>query len=167
MPMAPKIEAHLSRTGVSYNLIKHPETHNSIATARAAHIPSVQMAKAVMTHDHENYCLCVIPSNHRLILSWLNQHMKGHYSLVPEEDLGTVFDDCQPGAIPVLGQVYGLHVIWDKSLKQMKDIYFESGDHRNLIHIDQGSFMQLMGLQESAAISCPSDDLEEVAYLIH
>jgi Ala-tRNA(Pro) deacylase len=167
MSVAPRVEAHLARVGVNYDLIQHPETHRSSETARSAHIPSVQLAKSVMTHDGENYRLCVIPSNHKLVMSWLNQHMKGHYRLVHEDELNELFDDCQPGAIPPLGQVYGLPVIWDNSLKQLDDIYFESGDHRSLIHVNQGSFMQLMGLQDNNAISCPSDDLEGSAYFIH
>lgn len=167
MSIAPRIEAHLSKTGVTYDVIQHPETLSSIETARSAHIPSVKLAKSVMTHDGINYRLCVIPSNHKLVISWLNQHMNGHYRLVTEDELNKLFDDCTPGAIPPLGQVYGLPVIWDKSLQQLNDVYFESGDHRSLIHIDQGSFMQLMGLQDNNAISCPSDDLEGSAYFIH
>jgi len=167
MSVAPRIEAHLSKSGVSYDVVPHAETFTSIETARSAHVPSIQVAKAVMTHDGDNYRLCLIPANHKLVIPWLNRHMSGHYRLVHEDELDTLFDDCEPGAIPALGQVYGLPVIWDKSLHQMKDIYFESGDHRNLIHIDQGSFMQLMGLQESDAISCPSDEVEGSAYFIH
>ena len=79
MSVAPRVEAHLSRIGVNYDLIQHPETRSSIETARSAHIPSIQLAKSVMTHDGENYRLCVIPANHKLVIPWLNQHMKGHF----------------------------------------------------------------------------------------
>ena len=128
MSMAPRIEAHLSKVGVHYDLVRHPYSGTSLSTARLAHIPSSQMAKAIMTHDGENYRLCVIPADHRLVLAWLNQHMGGHYRLVPEQELAALFDDCELGAIPALGQVYGLPVIWDQSLREMQDIYFESGD---------------------------------------
>ena len=167
MSIAPKIEEHLSKVGIHYDLIQHPKTFCSIETARSANIPSIKLAKSVVTHDGENYRLCVIPTNHKLVIPWLDQHMKGHYRLVHESELNELFDDCQPGAIPPLGQVYGLPVIWDNSLQQLQDVYFESGDHRSLIHVDQGSFMQLMGLQDKDAISCPSDDLEGRAYFTH
>ena len=61
-----------------------------------------------------------------------------------EAELKILFDDCEQGAVPALGQVYGLPVIWDKSLEGLTSIYFESGDHQNLIRVDHGSFMQLM-----------------------
>ena len=51
MSIAPRVEAHLTKVGVNYDLISHPETYTSLASARSAHIPSKQMAKAVMTYD--------------------------------------------------------------------------------------------------------------------
>ncbi len=50
-------------------------------------------------------------------------------------------------------------------LAELKDIYIESGDHENLIHLDQGAFMELMGLQEHMAISCP--DYEYGDFMSH
>ncbi len=167
MSVAPRIQAHLSRVGVPYELIAHPHTQTSLDTAHSAHVPSKQFAKAVMTHDGDNYRLCVIPASNRLVLSWLNKHMRGRFRLVDETELANVFDDCEPGAVPALGQVYGLPVIWDQSLLAMDDIYFESGDHRNLIHLDHGAFMQLMGLQDHAVISCPMEEFSSDAHLIH
>jgi len=167
MSIAPRVEAHLSRVGVNYDLVQHPRTNTSLASARSAHIPSKQMAKAVMTHDGDNYRLCVIPASHRLVTSLLDRHMGRHYRLVKEAELETLFEDCETGAIPALGQVYGLPVIWDKSLQSLQDVYFESGDHRNLIHVNHGAFMQLMGLQENDVISCPNEDYDARSQLIH
>ena len=84
-----------------------------------------------------------------------------------EDELQDLFEDCSFGAVPALGQVYGLPVIWDQSLLKMDDIYFEGGDHKNLIHLDHGSFMQLMGLQENDVISCPIDEYEQDSHLVH
>jgi Ala-tRNA(Pro) deacylase len=167
MSIAPRIEAHLSKMGIHYDLVQHPESSSSLGAIQSANIPSHQMAKAVMTHDGDTYRLCVIPADHKLVLPWLNDHMHGHYRLVDEADLKAMFDDCEMGAVPALGQVYGLPVICDQSLLQIKDIYFESGDHKNLIHVDHGAFMELMGLQETDVISYPSEGFESNAYLTH
>mgnify|MGYP003637087713 FL=1 len=167
MSIAPRIEAHLSKTGIHYDLVEHSESSTSLDSVKSANIPSSQMAKAVMTHDGETYRLCVIPASHKLVIPWLNSHMQGNYRLIAEAELKTIFDDCELGAVPALGQVYGLPVIWDQSLMQMQDIYFESGDHKNLVHVDHGAFMELMGLQENDVISYPSDSPESNSYLTH
>jgi len=46
--------------------------------------------------------------------------------------------------VPALGAAYGLNVVVDDSLAQQPDIYFESGDHTNLVHISGTSFRKLM-----------------------
>ena len=153
MTMALKIEAHLDRVGVDYEMIDHPHSSTSLQTARVAHVPAQEVAKAVMTHDGNNYRMCVIPSTHRLELAMLNKHIKGKFRLATEEELGALFEDCEVGAVPALGQVYGLPVIWDQRLASMKEVYLEGGDHESLIHLNQGAFMELMGLQEHCTIS--------------
>ena len=41
----------------------------------------------------------------------------------------------------------------DNALAKCEDLYIESGDHENLIHVTRASFMELMGGQEHATIS--------------
>lgn len=153
MSVSNSIQHHLERKGVYYNLLNHPHSHSSLETARLARVPAEQVAKGVLTHDGENYLLCVIPSNHRLHIPWLNRNRKGDFKLVSEHRLGEFFDDCEIGAIPALGHVYGLHVIWDNALADREDLYIESGDHENLIHVTKAGFMELMGGQEHMTIS--------------
>jgi Ala-tRNA(Pro) deacylase len=165
MAIAPRIEAHLQKVGVYYELIEHPHSATSLQSARSAHIPPNQVAKAVLAHDGEKYRMCVIPANHRLVLEWLNEHMHGHYRLATEDELRVFFDDCEIGAVPALGQVYGMAVIWDDELKDQQDIYLESGDHEHLIHLDHGAFLELMGRQDHMVISSPEPD--DARPLIH
>ena len=153
MSISATVHAHLDRKGVLYDVLNHPHSRCSLETARLARVLPEQVAKGVLTHDGENYVLCVIPSNHRLSIPWLNKSMNGDFSLVSEHRLGEFFNDCEVGAVPALGQVYGLHVIWDESLGDKEDLYIESGDHENLIHLSRGSFWELMGGQEHMTIS--------------
>jgi Ala-tRNA(Pro) deacylase len=167
MSMAPSIETHLGRSGIDFNLVPHPHSSNSLQAARLAHIPPKQVAKAVMTHDGDFYRLCLIPSTNRLVLSWLNDHMHGHYHLVMEQELASLFADCDVGAVPALGQVYGFPVIWDSAFSTMDEIFFESGDHETFIKVGKGAFMQLMAGQEKDKISCENDEYEFRDQLVH
>ncbi len=167
MTMAPSIETHLGRSGIDFNLVPHPHSSSSLQTARLAHVTAKHVAKAVMTHDGETYRLCLIPSTHKLVLSWLNEHMHGHFRLVMEQELSDLFSDCELGAVPALGQVYGFPVIWDSAFSLMDEVFFESGDHENLIRVDKGAFMQLMSGQEEDRISCENDEFEFRDELLH
>lgn len=165
MSLAPRIATHLQNTGVNYELIAHQPSHSSMQSAVLAHIPPKQLAKAVVTHDGDRYRLCVIPTDHRLMMDWLDEHMHGHFTLADEQELMTWFEDCVEGAVPALGQAYGMPVTWDDALAEAEDIYFECGDHQHLVHLKRGTFMELMGRQDHARISCPADD--HLAWMIH
>lgn len=158
MAIAPRIEAHLQKVGVTYDLVSHPHSNTSMQSAISAKLPPTQVAKAVIAHDGDKYCVCVMPANRRLVMDWLNQRMHGNYRLATEEEIAALFDDCETGAVPALGQVYGMPVIWDDELNDVQDIYFESGDHEHLIHLEHAAFMELMGLQAHDIISCMPEE---------
>ena len=61
-----------------------------------------------------------------------------------EEQIETLFIDCEPGSVPALGAAYGLNVVVDDSLAQQPDIYFDGGDHANLIHVSGINFQKLV-----------------------
>ncbi|GAB3371009.1 YbaK/EbsC family protein [Spongiibacter taiwanensis] len=153
MSVAPRIEAHLRKVGVSYDLLEHPFSKTSMDTAHRARVPPAALAKAVILHDGECFRMCVIPANKRLMLEQFNSWLGGRFRLATEDELSALFDDCEPGAVPALGQVYGMSVVWDDELDGEEDVYLESGDHRHLIHLRHAAFRELMGLQQHERIS--------------
>ena len=67
----------------------------------------------------------------------------------------TLFNDCDPGAVPPIGAACGIKTIWDPntSLGQLDDIYFEAGDHDHLIHVSGEQFHELMASAERGQFS--------------
>ena len=64
-----------------------------------------------------------------------------------------MFADCEPGAIPPVGQAFGMETIIDDSLNECQDIYMEAGDHEDLIHLKGTAFRRLMQESPHAMIS--------------
>ena len=52
--------------------------------------------------------------------------------------------DCAHGAIPPVGECYGLEMIVDESVEAQPDVYLEGGDHASLVHMDRTQFARLM-----------------------
>jgi Ala-tRNA(Pro) deacylase len=73
--------------------------------------------------------------------------------LATEDEIARLFADCEPGAVPPLGAAYGIECVLDESLVNAPDVYFESGDHRGLIHVSGSDFRKLTTGAEQAAIS--------------
>ncbi len=68
--------------------------------------------------------------------------------LAKEEEIDTLFTDCEPGAVPALGAAYGLKVVVDDGLAEEPDVYFEAGDHASLVHVTGVIFCKLMAEAE-------------------
>ncbi|WP_455199410.1 aminoacyl-tRNA deacylase [Kaarinaea lacus] len=144
MSVALTMQDYLDRWGVEYEVIPHPFTDSSQETAEAAHVPGDNLAKAVLTEDYRGYLMVVIPANHQVEFDQLDVELDRRLELATEEELADIFIDCEVGAIPPLGEAYGVDVALDDSLASCEDIYFEAGDHSALVHMSGEDFRDIM-----------------------
>jgi Ala-tRNA(Pro) deacylase len=63
--------------------------------------------------------------------------------LATEDEIAQLFGDCARGAVPAVGECYGIDVIVDDSIDTQPDVYLEGGDHTTLIHVDRRQFARL------------------------
>jgi Ala-tRNA(Pro) deacylase len=143
MSIAPKLRYQLDREKAVYELIEHPPTTTAIGTAAAAHIPPSCMAKAVLLDlRNARHLIAVLASNRRIDLDALHGELDERPRLADEAEIMAIFDDCDAGAVPPLGG-YGVDMIVDDQIAAEPDIFFEAGDHRSLIHMEQTEFRRL------------------------
>ncbi len=153
MPIATTLKSYLDEKEIRYGSVEHPHTESAVDSAKSAHIPPHQMAKAVVLEDSAGFMVAVLPSNNRLNLGWVNEELERDLKLATEKELKALFKDCETGAIPALSNAYGLKVIWDDQLKHASDIYIEAGDHEHLIHLSGDDFRSLMEKLPHSVIS--------------
>jgi Ala-tRNA(Pro) deacylase len=141
MAIAPKLQDFLAARRSEYQVLAHPRTQSSAASAQAAHVPGRRFAKAVVVEDDEGYVLAVVPSTHHLALSELGEALhRRPLRLARESELGSLFPDCELGALPALGDAYGIPTIVEKELDAQQDVYFEAGDHEHMVHMSGTEF---------------------------
>ena len=145
MSIAAMVQTCLSEAGVQYEIIEHPRTSNSTHTAEAAHVSGAWLAKSVVIEDGERYLMAVVPATHHVDLGALHRRLGREIGLATEEEVAKLFADCEPGAVPPFGQLYGIETILDEAFVEAADVYFEGGDHRALVHVNGGDFLKLMG----------------------
>lgn len=144
MGIAKRLKNFLDQQGVAYEVLAHHHTTSSLAAAQAANVPAGSLAKPVILEDEQGYVMAVLPANCRLELGSLHQLLHRRLGLATEQAVTRLFKDCERGAIPPVGQAYGLEVVVDDSLASQSDIYFEGGDHRALLHVRHASLERLL-----------------------
>src|SRR5579885_646737 len=145
MAIAGTLLQHLAAKHIDYDLVQHPATMSSIRTAKACHIPAHCVAKGVVLRRGDRYVLAVLPASHYLQRADLKRQLGGSFALATERELDKLFPDCAHGAIPPVGECYGLNIVVEDSIREQPDVYFEAGDHAPLVHISQTQFARLTG----------------------
>lgn len=154
MSVAMILQDYLKRWGIDYELVRHPHSSSSLETAEAAHVSGENLAKCVLTEDYQGYLMVVLPASHQVEFQRLDDELDRRLSLASEQEVGDIFSDCELGAIPPLGEAYGVDVALDENLTTCDDVYFEAGDHTELIHVSGESFRDLMAGAERGRFSC-------------
>jgi Ala-tRNA(Pro) deacylase len=156
MTIAKKLQLYIDGKGIAYDTVAHNRTATSSQSAEAAHVPGSRLAKSVVIHHETGYVLAVVPSTHRIELSTLQDVMHARLGLASEEEVSSLFADCDLGAVPPVGSAYDVPVILDESLGDSRDVYFEGGDHKTLVHVSGPDFRSLMQDARIARFSHPS-----------
>ena len=152
MAMSSVLENCLRSKGSTYDLLRHSHSFNSMSTAEAAHIPGACLAKTVVLQDGPSYAAAVLPSTHHLRLSDLREATGRQFVLANEDDVREIFKDCELGALPPVGMAYGMKTYLDESLAQEPEVYFEAGDHEELVHMQTEQFLDLM--EDAMRVRC-------------
>ena len=155
MGIASTVRDYLDEAGVDYQLLHHPYSPNSRKAADAARIPADQLAKPVLLEDDRGFLMAVVPASRRVELQSLEKQLGRRLVLATERDVQDLFCDCAQGAVPAIGQAYGVEVVWDDCLAACPDIYFEAGDHTDLVRMSGKEFTFLMGRRPHGRISQP------------
>ena len=153
MAISMKLQEFLDGQGIEFDLLPHRHTYNSSSTAEATHVPGDSLAKAVLLEDAQGYLMAVIPSTHRLNLAMLRSTLHRPLELATEGELGELFPDCELGAVPPLGNVFGLETVVELSLLNRPDIWFEAGDHEDVVHVAGSQFKPLLENAKRAPFS--------------
>ena len=144
MTIAKTVQWYLESNGVSYETLKHPYSRTSEETADVAFIWEDQLAKTVLLEDEIGYVAVVVPASYRVDLRKLERRLHRRLELATETELPEVFPDCALGALPPLGRAYGIETVYDDRLRRLSCVYFEGGDHRDLVYIGGREFIDLL-----------------------
>ena len=153
MAISITLKEYLDEKGVDYEVLKHPYTYSSMDTAASAHVPGSKLAKSVVLEDSKGFLMAIVPTTHHVEIDQLSYQLNRPLELATEHELSELFTDCDVGAIPPIGEAYGMDMLVDESLTQSSDVYFEAGDHTCLVHVSGDDFKELMRNAEIGAIS--------------
>ena len=128
-----------------YTVITHSPAYTAQGIAGLTHISGKELAKTVVVKVDEKLALAVLPANFHVDLAALRRVLKAKtVMLAAEEEFEDRFAECETGAMPPFGNLYGLPVFADENLAKDKEIAFNAGTHRELIRMNWDDFKRLV-----------------------
>jgi Ala-tRNA(Pro) deacylase len=133
--LAVHIEQYLTNKDVWFEMILHRPTFTAQAAGRAMHVPSTEVAKSVLIKA-DQYLLVVVPAYAHVDFVALREELDADdVILVHESELIKHFPDCELGAVPPFGSLYGMRTMIDESLTHETEIIFCGNRHREAIRM--------------------------------
>ena len=144
MPLK-KLKDFLDDQGVKYTVVSHSPAFTAQEIAASAHVPGKEMAKTVMVKIDGEMAMAVLPASYGIDFDQLRQAAWGESAeLATEEEFQDLFPDCELGAMPPFGNLYGMKVFVEQSLSEDDEIAFNAGSHKELVKLSYDDFAKLV-----------------------
>ncbi len=144
MPVT-RLKELLDSERVKYVTIGHSAAFTAQEIAASAHIPGKELAKTVMVKIDGKMAMAVLPASCRVNFDLLKKAAGSkNVELASEEEFQGMFPECQPGAMPPFGNLWGLPVYVEESLTEDEAIAFNAGSHTELIRLAYKDFERLV-----------------------
>ena len=140
-----KIIKFLDENEIQYVMITHSQAFTASQVAASAHIKGSEMAKTVIIKINGKMAMAVLPANYHVDFHLLKEITGSEdVILAHESEFRDVFPDCELGAMPPFGNLYGVDVFVAQTLTEDVDIAFNAGTHSELIQMKYKDFESLV-----------------------
>jgi len=140
-----KLKDFLDRENVKYVSSYHSLAYTAQEIAASVHIKGKEMVKTVMVKLDGKMAMAVLPASHQVDFEHLKKASGAQdATLATEKEFKDLFPDCDIGAMPPFGNLYGMEVFVSRALTEDKEIAFNAGSHYELIKLAYKDFERLV-----------------------
>lgn len=143
--LLPKLKEFLDSHNLRYVVIVHSLAYTAPEVAALTHIPGRELAKTVIVKVDGALAMAVVSASQHVDLDRLQAATGARtVDLATEDEFKKSFPDCEVGAMPPFGNLFGMAVFADESLSRDKEIAFNAGSHLELVRIAWADFEKLV-----------------------
>jgi Ala-tRNA(Pro) deacylase len=144
MPLA-SLRDYLDEHGVKYEVLSHSPAYTAQSVAALSHIPGREVAKTVIVRLDGELTMVVLPACFQVDVAELKRVTNAkNADLASESEFRQYFPECETGAMPPFGNLYGMNVVADESLAKDKEIAFNACSHQEMIRLAWNDFARLV-----------------------
>jgi Ala-tRNA(Pro) deacylase len=128
------LQSYLDDHAVQYRMSRHDPAYTSQDLAATEHVPGKKVIKPVVVRADGQWVMCALPASHRVDLQELREQLRAEdVMLADEQSLGRLFPECELGAEPPIGKLFGMPTLMDESLIGDDTVTFQAGTHTDAV----------------------------------
>ncbi len=142
---AQQLKEFLDTAGVEYMCLPHPPAYTAQQLAHHVKIAGDRVVKTVIIELDGKMAMLVMPATWRIRWDRLSHILDTDFlDLADEQEFQDRFPDCEPGAMPPFGNLFGMSVYCAEVLTNQPELAFAAGSHTESIHMKTADFLDLV-----------------------
>ena len=135
----------LERERADVSVVPHEEVSSAREGAATSRVPARRLAKVVVLRDEAgSHLMVVVPASEHVDLRAVHRATgRRGLRLVDEDDMRRLFPDCEAGAMPPFGHLYGVPMFVDDCFAHEPEICFQAGNHHEIVRMSYADFARL------------------------
>ncbi len=139
-----KLKQLLDDRQVKYLAINHSPAYTARETAASTFVPRNEFAKTIIVDLDGAKVMAVVPASRHVDLEALAALAGAQLArLATEDEFGSLFPDCEVGAMPPFGSLYSMRVYADEMIRDIDDICFNAGTHAQMIRMESADLIAI------------------------
>ena len=139
-----KIETFLQDKGVGFEKHAHVVTYTSQGLANAEHVSGYMVAKPVVVRGGTDFAMCVLAAPKHVDLQRVAQALRTpDVRLATESEMAEIFPDCELGAEPPIGSLFGMKTLMDEQLLDDEYLVMQAGSHTESIKLRREDYQRI------------------------
>ena len=139
-----RLQSYLDRMGISYQTLQHDPSFTAQDLAQKEHVSGHRVIKPVLVEADGQFVLCALPASCRIDVDALRRELGAdEMKFADERTLSEVFEDCELGAEPPIGAIFGIPTVMDDSLANMDRVTFQAGSHQEAVTMRMEDFRRI------------------------
>lgn len=145
MAILGKLKEVLDRAKISYEVYNHRSAFTAQETAASLHDSGREMAKVVVLKADDRFLMAVVPADRMVSLRKSRAALGAAVvSIASESEFAALFPECEIGAMPPFGNLFGVPVYVDASFERAGEIFFNAGNHQQTVKLAYADFKRLV-----------------------
>ena len=143
MSCAQRLREFLDAHDAKYVLVTHSRAFTAQEIAASMHVKGRELAKTVLVRANRRLAVVVVRAQDFVDLARVGRELGGVATLADESELGLTFPDCELGAMPPFGLLYGMPTLVDDEIARDREIVFNAGTHTEAVRMPYAEYARI------------------------